>query len=296
MTIGAILKRTLKPAAAPPLKWKLPQVRPIGEAPRYDWASITDNFVWKWLNDPKRKAEHASSGIFHPSAGLHPDIGTCKRTLVFELIFAPVSRASIPSQLAGPLQNGTDRHEGLHKLFERMAAESYMGITKAERELSCIHPYLPISGHADMRLTMKDGWQYLFDYKTMSSSNCAKTYEPTFKHRVQLTTYMGILGVTNGQMIYENKDNQKWLGPMDRFRVDFDPNLYAEIEGFCTDILSLVKDETLPAFDKKECDSCIKFCWYQDICTQERRGKVDWIDYDLRAESVKKRHLEVFNG
>jgi hypothetical protein len=166
-----------------------------------------------------------------------------------------------------------------------------MGIVKAERELPVQHPTLPIFGHMDMRLTMQDGWQYAFDYKTMSSKGCAKTYEPTFKHRTQLLCYMGPVGITAGYFIYENKDTQVWLAPMERFRVDFDPQIYAEIEQFCLSILEMARDQRVPKFSEAVCDSCITFCHYREICKKERAKEITWKHIDGRTEDKRKFHL-----
>jgi hypothetical protein len=261
-------------------------------APHLDWQSVADDFLWRFQNDFTQRDR--TRGVFHPSNQLHPTSGACRRQIMFDLLYAPMSNGSIPSSLGRVLQNGTDRHGGLQKLFSDMAHAGWAGIVKADHEVFLQHPVLPLSGKADTILTTNHGHRYLFDYKTISPKKFDQLYSPEYGHVLQLTTYMGMAQVKTGYLIYERKSDQKWAGPMDRFRVEFDPVLYAEIEQFCCDILAEMRDEQIPAFHEPTCKSNITFCFYQSICKQHQLGQVDFIDIDQRAPSVRRRHLEVF--
>lgn len=244
-----------------------------GTPPHFDWSAIAERFLWE---DGNRTDEKESrQGVFHPSGGIHPKCGACPRAHAFELLSAPLSPMQIPAKILKVFSNGKDRHKGLQELFEKMAKAGFMGIDSAEREVHCTHHSLPISGHADLILSLQ-GHFYVFDFKTWSSINCSKTFEPKFEHRVQLITYMGIKGIKAGYMIYENKDTQEWLGPMKRFRVDFDPKLFGEIEEYCASIYEGALGRQLPEFETAVCNRNKKFCAYTEICDRERAGKITW--------------------
>lgn len=272
-----------------------PPAEPKGNPPPIDFNTIYETFYYNYVNDPARKADRPR-GIFHPSSGLHEDTGICKRSLIFELVHAPLSPTSIPGTLCKVLDAGTNRHVGLQKVFKNLAAAGYMGIVGFKEEVHCVHPTLPLSGHMDGLAWTSAGHRYAMDFKTWSSTNCAKTFEPDWKHKIQLNTYMGIYGVRAGYMIYENKDNQKWLGPAGKFRVNYDPKLYSETEQFCYDVLVMAVAKKMPAFDEKICKSNIMFCPYQAVCQQEQDSKVRWDDYDMRDEATKQTHSEAVHG
>jgi CRISPR/Cas system-associated exonuclease Cas4 (RecB family) len=204
-----------------------------------------------------------------------------------------MSPTQIPPKLAKILDLGTERGAGLEKLFETMASNGFQGIVKAEKEAYCEHMALPLSGHADVILTMRDRHQYLFDFKTISPTDFAKTYEPKLKHRLQVNTYMGIREIRTGFLIYENKAGCEWAGPSGRFYVEFDKQLYKETEQFCVDMLKYPANQELPEFNSTECAGSITFCWYRTICERERNETISWLEVDRRPETVKKRHLEV---
>lgn len=264
---------------------------PAGVPPNIDFATLFDTFFTPWYNHPDRKSER-TRGIFHPSSGLHSSTGLCERSLIFELVFAPMSPTNIFPKLAKVLDSGSNRHVGLQRVFHNMAKAQHMGVIHFEDEALCKHPWLPLSGRTDGLVVTNWGWRYLVDFKTWSSKNCEKTFEPEWKHKVQLNTYMGILGVKAGYMIYENKDNQTWLGPPNKFRVNFDTNLFAETEAFCVEVLTLVSRQEMPAFDEKVCKDNLTFCPYQGICDQEKLSQVVWDDFDMRDDPTKLLHHE----
>jgi hypothetical protein len=268
---------------------QLPE-EPAGIPPNVDFNAIYEAFSYKYTNDPEERSRGRTRGVFHPSSGLHPKSGLCPRSVIFELVFAPMSPTQIPGFLAKILDMGSNRHVGLQQTFKNMAALGFMGIVHAESEVACVHPTLPIQGHMDELVTTNVGWRYALDFKTWSEANCAKTFEPEWKHRIQLNTYMGIMGIRTGYMIYENKNNQKWLGPPNKFRVNFSNELYEETEQFCRDVLTEVGNEQMPPFLEKVCKANLMFCAYFEVCQQENNGAVRWEDYDMRDEDQKRRH------
>jgi CRISPR/Cas system-associated exonuclease Cas4 (RecB family) len=266
---------------------------PAGTPPNLSLGSIYESFVYQRENSVEQKKKR-ERGIFHPSSGLHEKSGLCPRSLIFELLCSPLSRTNIPSRLVRVLEAGTGRHTSMQATWRDIAEAGHMGIVKAEPEVHCVHHVLPLKGHMDILLTTNAGWRYAVDIKTWSSNNCAKTFEPEWKHRVQLNTYMGMAGVKVGYMIYENKDSNVWLGPDEKFRIPFSKTLYEETEEFCKDILRLVVNQDMPEFSESVCKANVMFCPYKEVCTAEKEGTTSWPKFDRRPGALKKRHLAIF--
>lgn len=292
MAIGKVMNKAFKlpPRAsvkAPPL----PQ-EPEGVPPHYDFNKIYESWLWMQVNDPKAKAVSGRRrGVFSPSSGLHPDSGLCERALIFGLLCAPFSASAVLTKICKTMNNGTNRHAGFQADMDKLAAAKFMGVVGHTKELECAHHTLPIYGHADGLITMRDGWRYLYDLKTQSVAMCAKTFEPKWEHRVQLNTYMGLYGVRMGYVIYENKDNQDWLTPLERFRVPFDAKLYAQTEQFCAGILREVKKKRLPMFDAEVCKKNLMFCAYQEVCLKQRSNDgLPWEEFDCRSDETRQAH------
>lgn len=280
----------------PPKKIALvsPQVLPMpaGKPPHVDWATVIDTHNFSWSNNPDNN--HRKQGIFHPSNGLHPENNNCLREIVLDLVHAQRSwRRSMPSKVIRAMDQGTDRHAGLHGYFQKMAEARHFGIVKYEQDLKAVHPTLPLEGEADGRVTTQQGWRYVLDFKTISKKNAEKTFEPSFQYFLQVNTYLGLLGEKAGYLVYEVKDGQTFLGPMERFRVDFDPAIYAQTEQYCRDLLEWVNAEQIPEFDAEVCKASIMFCWYVDVCEAHQRGELTFQDIDQRDEATRRRHLPV---
>lgn len=268
------------------------QEPPPGRPPHVDWIAVADSFIYDHANTPE---DDRKQGIFHPSAGLVEDegIGNCLRMIVFDLLCAPRSAQKKSPQLCRILENGKNRHTGLNTLFTQMAEKRHMGIVRFEHDLPARHHSLPLSGEADGRITLSSGHRYVVDFKTINLKNFGKTFEPGLRYRVQLNTYLGLLGEKVGYILYECKDNQKWASPMQNFRVDFDQALYTRVEQYCADILNnYIKSGKLPAFDKEICEENNTFCSYMQVC-ETQRNKPKLREWDWRPEETKRRHLEV---
>ncbi len=284
-----------------PVQAEKPVIKPLppppGKPPHVDWIGVTDTFISTYYNAPDRSAGR-QQGVFHPSAGLVPEIGHCLRSIVFDLLCAPRSSTRQSPQLAKILENGTNRHKGLNDMFSAMAREQHMGVVRFEHDLPTVHKHLPIAGEADGRITMASGHRYVVDFKTINKNNYDKLRGVSDRYLVQLNTYLGLLGEKVGYIIYECKDNQNWAGPMQNFRLDFNPSLYRQTEEFCTSILrEYVGTGTIPEYDVQVCNAHITFCGYADVCQKHRNmaanSRYKGMNWDWRPDAVKKRHLKV---
>lgn len=297
MTIANVLRQLHGTPVKPPAgaitevsdaaRWPMD---PGGTPPHVDWVTLTDTYLWNYYNipDPTRK-----QGIFHPSAGLHPEVSNCKRLIMFDLLMAKRSKLKLSAKLIRVLENGTNRHHGLQSMFANMAKHRWMGVTGYQHEVLAIHPTLPLSGRADGLIVMSSGHRYVHDYKTIGPDEFDKTYEPKFIHRCQINTYMGMLGVRAGYMIYENKKGQAWATPMPKFRVNFDPGLFSEVEQYCYSIMQLLGTRQLPEYSEKTCKDNITFCAYEQVCNAHRSKVATFDNIDQRDADTRRIHLKV---
>lgn len=291
MAITKTLNGVFKLPRNPPA-FKAP-TEPAGMAPHVEWTSVLDTHLWADINDPENPAnKNRKQGVFHPSEGLHPDSDLCERSVMFDLLCAERSASKIPAKLAKILDNGTYGHKRIQAWFHRMKERRHLGIVDFVDEAHAVHPTLPLEGHADGIVTMERGWRYLLDFKTRGVSTFSKTYEPDPKHVLQLTSYMGMLGVKTGYMIYENRDSLAWAEPSSKFRINFDPKVYAETEAYCTDILHRLAAKEIPTFDEGCCSANDTFCKYRTVCSQERQG-LAFDDIDRRDPETLRRQLKV---
>lgn len=278
--LGSFTQFAKKPPPTP--------AEPAGIVPHVDWNAVADSYLYNTGNVGWTKRKQ---GIFHPSTGLHPSINNCRRQIMLDLMCADRSPQSIPASVHRRLENGTDRHVGIQRMFSGMAETGHMGITYYQPEVHAVHGV--IEGHADGLIVFNNGHKYLHDYKTKATKQMAKLYANEPQHVIQLNTYLGALDVRTGYIIYEDKDSQAWATPLDKFRVDFNPDTWRETIAFCNDVLKEMKSGKLPEFDEPVCKSNLMFCAYQSACTKERQKLATFAQLDKRNPEQKRKHLAV---
>ena len=260
-----------------------------GIPPHRDWNSIAGMFLHVDANKPDDRHQ----GVFHPSAGLTWEIDHCIRNIMFDLVCAPKSEKLISPKLAKILDNGHDRHKGLNSLFKRMAAAKHQGMEAFEHDIPAKHPTLPIAGEADGRIHMANGHRYIVDFKTINLANFKKLNGSSGRYLYQLNTYMGILNEKVGYVLYECKDNQDWAEPMELYRHVFSKEMFDQTEQFAKDVLNMLWNEDVPAFDSKVCDAHVTFCGYRNVCNKHKQGLMTLQQMDRRSDGMKRHHLKV---
>lgn len=257
-----------------------------------DFVAIYDGFLLRYAQDPDQPLEGPprGQGYFHPSSGLHPDMNHCMRAIYFDLMRAKRNPTSRPPFVLRVFDVGHGRHEKLARDWKAMADRRWMGMLSFKSEVHLKHPTLPISGSADGIITMANGATYLIDFKGIKSADYKKLVRPSRKYELQLMTYMGIAGVKNGYLLYENKDNQFWTS----LRVDFDPQTYAEIEAWCYEALRAFLFDDFPAFDEEVCSNNYgpDGCSYSAVCGKCQAG-ANPMSFDRRTPEEQRKHLAV---
>jgi hypothetical protein len=237
----------------------------------------------------KNSDDDRPQGHLHPSEGLLGDSGSCVRRQVLDLLCADRSPTAFPANILRIFENGHNRHVGLQAAFTDMAAKRHLGIVGFEAEVRFTHPVLPLSGSADGVVTMEDGHRYIIDFKTAATATCEKLTKPIDKAVLQVMTYMGLSGITAAYVIYENKNNQRWLTPMENFRVDFDSGVYRSIEQYCAQVTLQLGRKHLPVYDTRRCD--LEGCSYVDTCHKARDEQEDLVSaVDRRPPTIRAQH------
>jgi CRISPR/Cas system-associated exonuclease Cas4 (RecB family) len=248
-------------------------------------------------NDPQEKEPGGygprTQGVFHPSAGLHPDGGGCPRAVLFDLMHAQRSPTKILTNVLKSMDNGTARHAGMQKLFVHMAQKRLAGLAAVYQDVRLSHPPAAIGGSADMIVVMQSGAVYLIDIKTASPAKFKNLFKPAWNHVLQVNTYMGMAGVRTAYVLTEDRATLEFAKPNSKFRVDFSSTLWDETLGYCHGMLRTLRTERLPAHDEATCKSNLMFCDYEAVCVAERRGLAAFGVIDRRPAEVKKHHLRI---
>jgi len=198
-----------------------------------------------------------TSRYFHPSA-----IGKCKRAIFFDIKGAPQNEKPVP--VSEYLRTHFTFEVGtyFHVLFQNLCERAGL-LTK--REAAIINHKYKIIGHMDGELTI-DGERYALEIKTSGSwayGRYVSSNAPDHAHVMQMTLYMGCLGLDKGIIFYFDKDRSNTK----EFIVEFDPKLFEKLIGVINNFRADLSTNNLPA---KEGDNpslypC-RFCAFSEVC------------------------------
>lgn len=122
---------------------------------------------------------------------------------------------------------------------------------------------------------------FVVDMKSIGKSQWGKiSIEPHFEYIVQLTTYIHILNLQFGVLIYEKKDDSE----LKMFRISRNEEMWAEIRKQATLMLQMSERKSLPPPrpTDKDCWEC-KGCEYREMCLSSSVWKRDDLD-ELRQK------------
>ena len=116
-----------------------------------------------------------------------------------------------------------------------------------DREVKATNEYPPISGRADFLLTSAKAGikRFIVELKTINSRGFDGLQVPKVEHEIQLQSYLNMLDIPFGIVVYENKDNQK----MKFFQVDKDPQAWQVILDRLESIINMDSVPTLASVD-----------------------------------------------
>ena len=179
------------------------------------------------------------------------EVASCSRKLYFKRTLEP---EVFDDETVGRFALGTIIHEYVENMLKR--TQSYLS---SERKIE-YHGKITISGHFDLMLYDEEG-TFLVDVK--STSPFAWKYvenEPKAHHRVQMNTYLGILGLKRGYILPINKNEFKTFLQ----EVHYDDELYGATIAKLENVFDHLVAKTIPDCDNEEWEC--RYCYYREAC------------------------------
>tara|TARA_R100000152_G_C6782303_1_gene219714 strand:- start:20477 stop:27820 length:7344 start_codon:yes stop_codon:yes gene_type:complete len=120
------------------------------------------------------------------------------------------------------LEEGTQIHEMVQSQLVQAGLVSRVEALVADTENN-------IKGYVDaMYNDPRTGKELPIEIKSIGGVGLYKLNEPKWKHKIQLNTYMAMLGVTSGKLLYVSRDDPSQTK---EFTVRFNPNLWESTKG-----------------------------------------------------------------
>lgn len=237
---------------------------------RFDVKKMADLINNAYLSDAYKQNDKAKKS-FAPS-GVGYGAGRCPRRWYYDFTGGIMRVNDTDPVGVANMAYGTEAHERLQKVFKNAGI-----LVEAERKVVSENP--PIFGYADLVINWQ-GEEAVGEIKTTSQesfvSKKAKN-QPAGYHLLQVLTYMKVLGLNKGFLIYENKNTQELLilpvtwNEANKKLIDdtfeWMQSTYDNATG---------KEPQLPTrpFKSKKSVVC-KTCPYLDVCWEDEQGVVD---------------------
>ncbi len=197
-----------------------------------------------------RIEEDRSGREFHPSAS-----GKCPRMIQFSMI--GMVKEKFEPRIKRIFDNGHDMHNRYKRYFERAGK-----LIAEEAPVRATIEGIKIRGRADLIVKNFMDEDRLLELKTTNS----RKFEEILKkgqcledHYIQWNIYAGILGIHMGEILYENKDDQR----MKIFTVSFSKERFDKtIDMFKIIDYHIINGTIVPKPDI--CNS--RYCAAKDLC------------------------------
>lgn len=168
------------------------------------------------------------SGVFYPSMLGNP----CDRNLYFAY-HGQLPDQIIEAKTTRIFDTGSSLEVRMQKYFERTGL-----FLAAEQTVRLENP--PISGRYDFLLRHGEYEKVLLELKSINDAGFAALIEaPKPEHIVQLQIYLNLVGMENGILLYENKNDQK----LKAFKVIKDVPLWESVIERCLKIQAMLPSE-----------------------------------------------------
>lgn len=203
--------------------------------------------------------------------GVHAsEIASCVRSSTYTLL-GMEPKVSIQANTKERFQMGHAVHDMVQTAYEKMAQKS-MGKFTFQREVRVDEtPYAQehfVSSSCDGVFTIFDKGSPVarigLEIKTESPDNFDKLTAPRPKHLVQAHLYMKCLDLPYMWFLYINKGNQRRTPMTAPWLVQFDPQLWEQVEQRIQVVLKSAEEGKLP--DKESGFHC-SWCPYAYVCS-----------------------------
>ena len=125
---------------------------------------------------------------------------------------------------------------------------------------------LTVAGSTDPAICDTDTGDVIALTEVKSTGSIGYVDEPKRMHKMQLHAYMNALGITDGYVIYVDRDNL--LDPK-VFEVEFDEDVWQTVVDWVSETLPYAMEGKLPPADAPEGWMC-KYCEYANRCGEGR--------------------------
>lgn len=171
---------------------------------RFDVPELAELLDAAYMADNREPHDRAKVSFAPSGVGYGP--GRCPRRWFYDFNGGIIREDSFTSSSIANMAYGSQAHERIQKLFENMGI-----LEEAERKVISEDP--PIFGFADLVINWQ-GEESVGEIKTTRQesyvSKAAKRQGAGY-HLLQVLIYMKVLGLNQGFLLYENKNNQELL-------------------------------------------------------------------------------------
>lgn len=233
-----------------------------------------------FVNDLNYTIEKENSNDYIPTRSYKPSgIGSCKRSLYYQLTGATPDNKPQSVSLVGICESGTSRHEIIQDYIMRMNEYGidceWIDVGFYLKALNVKDPKVIhqvgnetklFSEKYNMRfmcdgLVSYKGEYYIIEIKTESSRKFSSHDTPYKSHKLQATCYAMTIGVPRVIFIYENRDTCEKKG----YLVEVTKEDIEQVEAIIDEVNAYV-DEMMPP--PKELDNCF-YCNYKEECRSD---------------------------
>ena len=197
------------------------------------------------------------SGDFHPSAA-----GECHMKIAYS--YLGYDKPKFNALTMRKIENGTYMHMRYEHLFEKMSkCMNNFYLVAVEEPIHAFKDDMTIKGHADAIIEL-NGKRLLIEFKSIRSEMFYKLGGPSPEYVTQWMIYSDCLGIYEGRMLYENKNDQE----LKQYKMIWDKELVENAYAKLANIYKYVSVGKLPPKPKGIGVECTRWggCDWYDHC------------------------------
>ncbi len=241
---------------------------PIGRFEPHQLGNCQRKWLYQWLNAPKEEPD--PHGIFAIGHFIEEDIVEPWLHDVIEpeyeidnAIHVSVDIDEVPINDDAP-ELDPDVETGVE--VDIPSDIGYNQPDNAKPLIDAESAWLTIAGSTDPAIRDPETGDVLALTEVKSTSSFSYIDEPKRMHMMQIHAYMKALGITDGYVIYVDKQNL--LNPK-VYEITFDEEIWQTVVDWVESTMGYVTSETLPPAEPPE-DWMCKYCEYSNRCGEGR--------------------------
>lgn len=235
---------------------------PIGRFEPHQLGNCKRKWFYQWLNAPKE--EQDPHGIFAIGHFIEEDIVEPWLHELFEPEYDIDNAVHVSVDVDTLSVTDVPETSG-----RSVSVPDDIGYNQADNEPSILDSdevCLTVAGSTDPAICDSESGEILALTEVKSTGSIGYVDEPKRMHKMQLHAYMKSLGITDGYVIYIDRDGL--LDPK-VFEVDFDDAVWQNVVEWTSSTLPYAVEGELPPADAPEGWMC-KYCEYANRCGEGR--------------------------